>query len=136
MHEMQFRPVTLALFLVVTLSATAAPIATFSGTFETADELGIGTFTLTGETAVWIQTWSFGGGTASDGTVVAGGNFDPMITLFSGDLTGPDAGSALMVDWNDDGVCPPGNAVGPDCLYSTLGYFPAGQAALILGAGQ
>jgi hypothetical protein len=133
---MRFRPGRLALILAVGLSAAAAPIATFSGIFESADELGTGTFTLAGTSQVWIQTWSYGGGTAADGAVVAGGNFDPMITLFAGDVTGPNAGSALMVDWNDDGVCPPGNSGARGCLDSTLGYFTAGQAALILSAGQ
>lgn len=125
----------LLFLLTLPFLAGGATITTFSGVFEDPNELGMGTFTLTGTTYVWIQTWSWGGGVASDGTVVAGGNFDPMITVFAGDTTGPSAGSAVMTAFNDDGLCPPGTAQGERCLDSTLGNFHVGQTALVLAAG-
>jgi len=85
-------------------------------------------FTLAAESAIKIQTWSFGGGTNAAGSVIASGGFDPYVSLFSGDGAG-----ATFLASNDDGQCPPGQSA-PACADSTLitGLLAAGTYTLAL----
>ncbi len=134
MHNSRFCQLALVALLAFPLPCGAATITTIEGTLADADQLGIGTFTLSGPTWVWIQTWSHGGGMASNGTTVAGGNFDPVIWLFSGDAIAAPASTAFITD-QDDGLCPPGNPGLFGCVDSTIGYTPGGQPPLVLGPG-
>lgn len=135
MQQRRLCQLALVALLALPLPCGAATIATIEGTLSDYDQLGMGVFTLVDPAWVWIQMWSHGGGTASDGTVVAGGNFDPVIWLFRGDTTGPGAGSATFVVSNDDGDCPPANPGLFGCVDSSLGYVPGGQPALVLEPG-
>jgi hypothetical protein len=120
-------------FLV--LAALLAPLAhadgfSYVGTLdpENPNDVFITSFTLSGPSAVTIQTWSFGGGTNAAGTAIAPGGFDPYVSLFSG------AGdAATFLASNDDGLCPPGNAA-MACADSTLttGSLAAGTYTLAL----
>ncbi len=84
-----------------------------------------------------IQSWGYGGsagapgGTNAAGTAIAGGGFDPYVSLFSG--TGS---TATFVASNDDGVCPPGTIADALCGDSTLvtGVLPAGSYTLAISA--
>lgn len=83
---------------------------------------------------VTIQTYSYGGGTTHDGTVVQSGSFDPTITLFVG--SGAGAVFPDMSYFKDDGDCPPAN---PDpgtllCLDSVLSLnsLAAGSYTVVL----
>ena len=66
----------------------------YTGTFNTSEDVFTTTFTLTATDTVTFQTWGFGGGINAAGTTIVAGGFDPLITLFSG--TGPSA--TIVVD--------------------------------------
>lgn len=94
-------------------------------------------FTLTAPGAVTIQSWGYGGssgapgGVNAQGAAIAGGGFDPYVSLFSG--TGS---TATLVDANDDGACPPGTIADALCGDSTLvtAVLPAGSYTLAVSA--
>lgn len=94
-------------------------------------------FTLSSAGSVTIQSWGYGGsagapgGTNAAGAVIAGGGFDPYVSLFSG--TGP---TATFVASNDDGLCPPGTIADALCGDSTLvtAVLPAGSYTLAVSA--
>ena len=77
-------------------------------------------FTLNAASSLTIQSYGYGGsvnasgGTNAAGTVIPAGAFDTYISLFAG----AGNGAAFLVS-NDDGNCPPGNAL-PACHDSTL----------------
>jgi hypothetical protein len=83
-----------------------------------------------------IQTWGYGGSAGAPGGVngagiaIPSGGFDPVISLYFG--TGS---SAVLVDANDDGDCPPGTPA-PSCFDSTLNLtgLSAGTYTLVLTA--
>lgn len=59
-------------------------------------------FTLKDNSAIDVQTWSYGGGTSFQNEKVISGGFDPVISLFRGQ-----GDSAELIEFNDDGTCPP-----------------------------
>jgi hypothetical protein len=79
--------------------AHAAPI-TYSGTFNTDDQLDVFNFTVSQASQVTFETDSYGGGMLGGSTVAAGG-FVPILTLFSS------TGAFLAVD-GGDGTCQAG----------------------------
>jgi len=94
-------------------------------------------FTLAAPGTVTIQSWGYGGsagapgGVNAQGAAIAGGGFDPYVTLFSGS-----GATATFLASNDDGSCPPGTAVAALCGDSTLvtGVLPAGTYTLAISA--
>lgn len=94
-------------------------------------------FTLSAPGVVTIQSWGYGGSAAAPGGVnaagaaIAGGGFDPYVSLFSG--SGP---TATFIASNDDGACPPGTLADALCGDSTLltAVLPAGTYTLALSA--
>jgi hypothetical protein len=66
-------------------SLAASTNFSFTGTFSTDDQVQLFDLTLTSTTLVTFETWSYGGGTNSAGTVIPAGGFDPLLTLFYGD---------------------------------------------------
>lgn len=94
-------------------------------------------FTLSAPGVVTIQSWGYGGsalapgGVNAAGTAIAGGGFDPYVSLFAG--TGA---AATFVASNDDGTCPPGTLADALCGDSTLvtGVLPAGSYTLAISA--
>ena len=131
-----------ALAALAPLSAVAAPIEmSFTGTFSADDDVALFDFSVEGITSiVTVRTVSYAGGTLLDGTEVAAGGFDPVVSLFEagGDLV------ALNGDGDDVPVDPATDAafdaflrtrvpVGDYTLALTqYDNFPAGDA---LGAG-
>jgi len=79
------------------------------------------TFTLSAPDTVAIQSWGYGGASGAPGGVnaagnpIAGGGFDPYVTLFAG--SGP---GATFVASSDDGACPPGTIADALCGDPTL----------------
>lgn len=94
-------------------------------------------FTLTAPGTVTIQSWGYGGsagapgGVNAAGAAIAGGGFDPYVSLFAG--SGP---SATFLASNDDGNCPPGAVADALCGDSTLvtAVLPAGSYTLAVSA--
>lgn len=64
----------------------AASAADFSlrGTFDQDDDVQLFDFSVNKTSAVTFRTYSYAGGTQADGTVITGGGFDPVLTLFDG----------------------------------------------------
>jgi hypothetical protein len=91
-------------------------------------------FRLSAAGDLHFQTYGFGGSAAAPGgrnaagQVVAGGGFDPYLSLFQG----LGAGASFLAS-NDDGACPPGTPA-PACADSTLDLFnmPTGYYTLAL----
>lgn len=71
---------------IVTTLGSAASAADFSlrGSFAQDDDVQLFDFSVDIESTVTLRTYSYAGGTQADGTVVAAGGFDPVLTLYDG----------------------------------------------------
>lgn len=74
----------------------AAPVAVVTGTLATDDDVFTTIIHIDTAGAYRFESWSYAGGTMSDGTVVPAGGFDVILSVF-------DAAGQLL-DGNDDGV--------------------------------
>src|SRR4051812_1378760 len=76
-------------FLITALAVNVLSAANFSftGTFETDDQVQLLYLNLGTISTVTFETLSYGGGTNSAGTVVLHGGFDPRLTWFQADGT-------------------------------------------------
>lgn len=84
-----------ALGLGFSLNASAVPANfSFTGSFTADDNIQLFGFTTDGSSTVRLISYSYGGGTQSNGNVVSAGGFDPILALF--DSTGG------LVGQNDD----------------------------------
>jgi hypothetical protein len=134
-----------SVLLFVLAPGASASTMSFVGTFSDPTEVFTTTFSLSGTSDVFIQTWGFGGGTNGNGVVVPSGGFDPLIALFSGtgasatiltDINGPIFSADLFAGY--EGSCPPGHtdtiAGTPLCGDATLHFsgLPAGTYTLLL----
>lgn len=72
-------------FVIAGLTAGSAFAGDFSftGNLKDGNEVQPFFFTVTEPASVTLQTLSFSGGTNAAGTVIPGGGFDPIITLFN-----------------------------------------------------
>lgn len=108
---------TLSLLLCgIAMPCVAAPITSaFTGSFSDPNDVLLQIISITAPSTLTIQTWGYGGGVNGDGQNIPSGGFDPVVTLFdpAGDF----------VNDNDDGQCPPGNALNGNCFDSTLSAF-------------
>lgn len=82
-----FRRGFAALAAVAALGATAVSHAaptnfSFDGSFTQSNDVQTFTFTANGSSSVRLITYSYAGGTQSNGNVVAAGGFDPILALF------------------------------------------------------
>ncbi len=114
-------------FLAVVLAACAALPAqaatiSFTGTFDSDDDLELFSFTLGSASTVTMMTLSYAGGVNAAGDLIAPGGFDPILTLF-------DASGAFLAE-NDDGT-PPDVGVDPVSGGAFDSYFE-----LALGPGS
>lgn len=77
-----------ALSVMCVCPAARAGSESHAGTFFRDDAVVLLPFVLTEDSQVVVRTFGYGGGIQADGTVVAPGGFDPVITLFtaSGDF--------------------------------------------------
>lgn len=65
-------------------NAASAADFSFRGTFAQDDDVQLFDFSVLTPSAVTFRTYSYAGGTQADGTIIAGGGFDPVLTLFDG----------------------------------------------------
>jgi hypothetical protein len=88
------------LALLTTCAGASAANFSFTGTFNQDDDVQLFRFAVGGPsfTTVTLQTLSYDGGVNAAGAIIAGGGFDPVISLF-------DAAGTLL-DENDDGIGP------------------------------
>ncbi len=77
-------------------SVEAAPVAVFTGNLTTDDDVFTATVQIDTAGTYRFQSWSYAGGTMADGTVIAAGGFDVILSVFDA------AGQLLKQD--DDGV--------------------------------
>lgn len=77
-------------------SVEAAPVAVVTGNLATDDDVFTTTIHIDTAGAYRFESWSYAGGTMSDGTVVLAGGFDVILSVF-------DAAGQLL-GGNDDGV--------------------------------
>ncbi len=100
--------------MVATLSSTAfAADFSLRGTFDQDDDMYLFNFKVETESAVTLRTYSYAGGTQADGTVIAAGGFDPILSLFDG------SGSLIAVgDDDESGTAPQDPVTGQ--RYDTL----------------
>jgi hypothetical protein len=79
----KYRMHHLALASALLLGASGASALSFSATGTFAQDQDIAFFKFTaGATAVTLRTYGYAGGTLADGTPVAAGGFDPVLTLY------------------------------------------------------
>jgi hypothetical protein len=97
----------------------------FQGTLATPEDVFTQTFTIGVTQNVEIRTFGFGGGTAA-GNVIAAGGFDPLVALYSGDLS---TASIVSVAGNA--------AADADTLSTFVGNCPpAGLVTVGTGSGS
>ncbi|MEM9264801.1 MAG: DVUA0089 family protein [Cyanobacteria bacterium P01_F01_bin.13] len=85
--------------IVTTLGVGSAAFAvdfSFRGTFSQDDDVHLFDFSVDALSPVLFRTYSYAGGTQADGTVIAPGGFDPILTLFDGD--------GNLIGENDDDI--------------------------------
>ncbi|ESA34497.1 pep-cterm exosortase interaction domain-containing protein [Leptolyngbya sp. Heron Island J] len=71
--------------MVITLNSTAfAADFSLRGTFAQDDDVHLFNFRVETASTVTLRTYSYAGGTQADGTVIAAGGFDPILSLFDG----------------------------------------------------
>lgn len=92
---------TAALLALPTVGFAVPMDFSFSGSFAADDDVQLFTFNTDGSVDVTLRTYSYGGGTQADGTIVGTGGFDPLIALF-------DSSGALLAQ-NDDGFAGAGS---------------------------
>ena len=98
----------------------------FTGTLPTPEDTFTQTFSIGVTQNVDIVTWGFGGGTNAAGALIAGGGFDPLIALYSGDLS---TATIVTVSGNP--------AAGADTLSSFVANCPpAGTVTIGTGIGN
>lgn len=120
----------LSLILLAVLPLGRLSGAVISGTLADGDSLAQFLIPLTATGPLTIQSYGFGGGVNSQGDSVTATAFDIVVSLFAGD----DA-SAVLVAYNDDGLCPPGT-LNPYCGDPSLTFdsLPAGNYLLVISA--
>lgn len=97
----------------------------FSGSLATPEDVFTQTFTIGATQNIAIATWGFGGGTVQ-GHVVQAGGFDPLVALYSGDVS---TASIVTVAGNP--------AADADTLSGFVGNCPpAGFVTVGTGAGS
>ena len=74
---------TLIFLLFGTQSATAGNFS-FTGNFTHDNDVQLFNFSIASTTDVFLQTYSFGGGTNSAGNAISAGGFTPFFSLFEG----------------------------------------------------
>jgi hypothetical protein len=124
-----------------TISSCTAPAGGISctGTLATPEDVFLETFTVAADTAVTVQTYSFGGGTNLAGSVIPSGGFDPLVALFSGTQTAatilPDGGNPVA---SADSLtlfsagCPPAGTI---TIGATSGVCGDNRLSATLAAG-
>lgn len=90
----------LALAAGLALAGGTAQAASFSftGSFTGDADVALISFTLGTTSTVTLRSYSYAGGTMADGTVIAAGGFDPILSLWTS--------RGYMIDEADDGPRP------------------------------
>jgi hypothetical protein len=86
-----------ALTLALSSPAKAASFS-FRGSLSVSDPVQFFSFTTSTDSLITLKTFSYAGGTQADGTVVPGGGFDPVVSLFNGNSS-----PNIPIIYNDDG---------------------------------
>jgi|EndMetStandDraft_4_1072995.scaffolds.fasta_scaffold08568_6 hypothetical protein len=106
------KQILLGVMAAATLATAPAAAADFSfaGNLSDPNEILYFDFSVAGPSNVTLRTYSYAGGTNAQGTAIARGGFDPILSLY-------DLASGLRVGQNDDGGCSavPGDAVTGQC---------------------
>jgi hypothetical protein len=92
--------------LMALASPAAATDFSFTGLFTADNNVQFFNFSITGDSAVTLRTYSYAGGTNAAGAVIGRGGFDPILSLY-------DTASGNLVAQNDDGGC---GLVGQDAV--------------------
>lgn len=93
----------LALLVAVSVFPATAANISYEGSFLQDDNLQFFTFTVGSTSTVTFLTHSYGGGVNAAGSTIARGGFDPILSLFAGNLQ-PDG---ALLGANNDGTCGP-----------------------------
>lgn len=103
--------------MVAMVGQSRAGIISYQGNLLFPDQIFTLDLTLSAPSKVSIQGYGYGGGSNGSGELILAGGFDTVISLFSGSGI-----SATLIEFNDDGICPPGSfdPVTGGCLDSTL----------------
>jgi hypothetical protein len=83
--------------LALSSAASYADDFSFTGNFNSVNDVQLFTFTVGANSNVVLRTWSYAGGVNAQGQTIAAGGFDPILALFQG--TGS---SAVYINQNDD----------------------------------
>ena len=108
---------TIIILNSILMSSAQGGIVSYQGSFADADQIFLLEFSIDTPSSLSIQGFGYGGGVNGSAVNIQAGGFDTIISLFSGS-----GGSASLIEFNDDGVCPPGSfdGVTGGCLDSTL----------------
>lgn len=117
-------------FGALTPAASAASIS-FTGTFNTDDQLEIFSFVAAPSGAI-LRTWGFAGGVNANGATIIDGGFDPVLSLFGpGPLLLPS--TPLLGTNNDGGASVPADPSSGEHFDS---FLNTASVPIVLIAGQ
>ena len=68
----------------------------FTGNLTGDDDVQLFDFSVDTGSSVTLRSWSYAGGTNSEGVLISDGGFDPILALFDG--------TGNLIDQNDDGI--------------------------------
>ncbi len=122
------RSTLLGILFISSLSASLASAANFSfqGSFTGDSDIQLVNFSLDAPTTVTIQTFSYAGGVNAVGSTIAGGGFDPLISLYDG--------SGALINENDDGpASAPDRVTGQRYDVDLSSVLSAGTYTIALG---
>lgn len=101
-EQMKNLILTTALCALGVSGAQAADFS-YSGTFVNDNDVQRFDFSVTAASTITLRSYGYAGGTQADGTVVAAGGFDPVLTLFTG--------AGAFIEDQDDGSNVPADPV-------------------------
>jgi hypothetical protein len=81
--------------LIGLIQPASAANLSFRGNFSQDDDVDLINFTVSSASQITIKSLSYAGGTQADGTAIAAGGFDPILSLFDN--------SGNLIQSNDDG---------------------------------
>ncbi|HXE63721.1 MAG TPA: DVUA0089 family protein [Bryobacteraceae bacterium] len=118
--------VIIATFGAVMPRAALADGFSFAGNFHQDDEQRTFTITMSNPGNMTVRTLSYAGGTASDGTSVPAGGFDPTLSIF-------DSSGTLIALNRDAGCGSPADPITLLCWDSAISIpLPAGSYQIVL----
>lgn len=105
--------------ITISSAPTLAANLSFTGNLANPNDTRSALFSLTAPATVTIRSYSWGGGTNAEGTVIPSGGFDPIVTLFN------DNNGNFITEQED---------IGPSLDFQLIRPLPAGNYRAVISA--